>query len=138
MEQLSTAYAGRDAVFLAEQERMADVPLTYRDYKIEPTFSDGFAMPEGRKIDDLVSQTFLQNAMFLAHQTGVPQKGVSQLLGFLAESEVRNAEAQQAQAQTWRAAETAKLGETGSARRAAIEAFVGGMAPDELVRFAWS
>lgn len=130
-DKLAAAYTERDNVFALHAERAKDIPEKPDAYKAEPILPDGVKMPDGAKLE--FDPKAVGAAGAIAHSLGVTQKGFNQLLGIYAAHQIQAAQASMAEHQTMLAAENAKLGEGGPARRQAIEAFAGaqGFTPDE-------
>lgn len=109
----------------AEDSRKLSLPATPEAYKVE--LPAEFKAPAGIEFKFNEADPALAEARKLAHQLGIPQEGFSKLLGVYAAAQVNS----EAEVQTARNAELAKIGPTGPARIGAIETFFGGILGNE-------
>ena len=109
----------------ADDVRRATVPSDPNAYKIE--LPADFRAPEGIDFKFNESDPLLSQAKTLAHELGIPQEGLTKLLGLYAGAQVANAST----VESARQAEMAKLGPNATARVDALQRLVSAEVGDQ-------
>lgn len=120
-EKLSAAYIERDAAFVQNAERMKGVPEKPEAYKLE--LPADFKVPQGTKVEFDPKHPVVAKTLEFVHKLGIPQSELSNLLALQTEWQIATRDRFSQEHEQMMAAEDAKLGEGGKARRAAIETY---------------